>query len=91
MKESASGLFRGLDLSTLPPILGYNVVTPREGCEVALEWPDGSPAVCTGQFGKGRVLAYTSDPAPHWGCNFVYWDGYTEFWNRALDWLLNGG
>ena len=36
-------------------------------------------------FGKGRVLAYASDPAPHWGLNFVYWDGYGEFWRRCLD------
>ena len=77
-----------VDLSTIPPILGYNVVKPREGCETPLEWPDGSPAVCIGQFGQGRVLAYTSDPAPHWGCNFVYWDGYQKFWSQALEWLL---
>jgi uncharacterized membrane protein len=86
----AQSLFQGLDLSTIPPILGYNIVEPREGCDVALEWPEGHPAVCTGQFGKGRVLAYTSDPAPHWGCNFVYWDGYAQFWSQALSWLLTG-
>ena len=42
-----------------------------------------------GQFDNGRVLAYTSDPAPHWGCNFVYWDQYSRFWTDALDWLLS--
>jgi uncharacterized membrane protein len=43
--------------------------------------------LATGQFGKGRVLAYTSDPAPHWGCNFVYWEGYSHFWLNACDWV----
>jgi len=43
-----------------------------------------------GEFDKGRVMAYTSDPAPHWGCNFVYWDQYDAFWSGCLDWLLRG-
>ena len=44
----------------------------------------GDPLLAVRAFGKGRVLAYTSDPAPHWGLNFVYWDGYGEFWRRCL-------
>ena len=42
-----------------------------------------------GQFGKGRVLAYTSDPAPHWGCNFVFWQQYPKFWTNAARWLTS--
>jgi uncharacterized membrane protein len=80
----------GIDTATMPPILGYNAVKPREGCEVVLEWPEGDPALMVGQFGTGRALAYTSDPAPHWGCNFVYWEGYGRFWDNALRWLLEG-
>ena len=77
----------GINLSSIPPILGYNIVRAREGCEVLAVWPDGNPMLAVGQFGKGRVLAYTSDPAPHWGCNFVYWDGYARFWLNACNWL----
>jgi len=40
----------------------------------------GDPAIVIGEVGKGKVLVYTSDPSPHWGCNFVYWDGYPAFW-----------
>jgi uncharacterized membrane protein len=73
----------------MPPILGYNVVKPRRGCDVLAVW-EGSrdPMLAVGQFGKGRVLAYTSDPAPHWGCNFVYWNLYHRFWHNAAAWLL---
>jgi uncharacterized membrane protein len=46
----------------------------------------GDPLLAVRAFGQGRVLAYTSDPAPHWGLNFVYWDGYGAFWRRCLDW-----
>ena len=85
-------IMKGLDLATVPPILGYNAVKPRKGCPVLLRWePGGDPALCAGQFGRGRVLAYTSDPAPHWACNFVYWEGYSAFWLNALEWLIGGG
>ncbi|MDG2255481.1 MAG: glutamine amidotransferase [Opitutaceae bacterium] len=81
-------LLKGIDLTSMPPILGFNRVKPREGCEVVAEWSgNGEPALCAGQFGEGRVLAYTSDPAPHWGCNFVFWEHYARFWTNACDWL----
>ena len=31
--------------------------------------------VVTGRWGAGRILFYASDPAPHWGINFEYWEG----------------
>jgi uncharacterized membrane protein len=82
----------GLDLAQMPPILGYNIVVPREGCNVVAVWENtNDPMVAVGTFGRGRVLAYTSDPAPHWGCNFVYWDQYPRFWLNAVNWLVGGG
>ena len=89
---------------SFPPVLGYNRVLPRQGCEVLAYWermvsssasaarkprPTSlEPAVAMGNFGRGRTLAYTSDPAPHWGCNFVFWEGYAEFWRTCFDLLL---
>ncbi|MBL4701558.1 hypothetical protein JYU15_01165 [bacterium AH-315-I18] len=82
-------IFEGIDISTMPPILGYNRVKPRTDCQVLATWGDtDDPMLAIGQFKKGRVLAYTSDPAPHWGCNFVYWPSYQRFWSNALKWLL---
>jgi uncharacterized membrane protein len=81
----------GIDVSGMPPILGYNIVKPRDGCDVLAVWEQtGDPMLAAGEFDKGRVMAYTSDPAPHWGCNFVYWDQYDAFWSGCLDWLLRG-
>jgi uncharacterized membrane protein len=89
---------------SFPPVLGYNRALPRSGCEILAYWErmDSSsasaarkprptslePAVAIGDFGRGRTLAYTSDPAPHWGCNFVFWEGYAEFWRTCFDLLL---
>jgi uncharacterized membrane protein len=84
-------LLRGVDLEKMPPILGYNTVRPRSGCQVIATWAGASdPMLAVGQFGKGKSLAYTSDPAPHWGCNFVYWDQYARFWTNAVEWLVAG-
>ncbi|MFN7280472.1 MAG: glutamine amidotransferase, partial [bacterium] len=70
-----------LDLSGCPPILGYNKTHVLESSTVIARFKEtGDPAIVIGQFGKGKVLVYTSDPSPHWGCNFVYWDGYPAFW-----------
>ncbi len=63
--------------------------SPRDGCDVVAVWKEtGDPMLAVGKFDNGRVLAYTSDPAPHWGCNFVYWQQYNQFWINALNWLL---
>ena len=60
-------------------------------CEVLATWRgEGNPAIAVGQFGRGRVLAYTSDPAPLWGCNFVFWKQYARLWVNACRWLVRG-
>ncbi len=82
--------FKSLSLDSFPPILGYNKVLSREGCDVLLKVREtGDPLVATGKFGSGKTLAFMSDPAPHWGCNFIYWDQYAEFWLECLNLILN--
>lgn len=86
---AGSAHFAGLDFATFPPILGYNKVAPRPDCPVLLTVPEtGDPLVTSGAFGRGRVLAYMSDPAPHWGCNFVFWPHYADFWLACLNFIL---
>jgi uncharacterized membrane protein len=83
--------FAGIDLAAMPPILGYNKTIPLPGCRVLAEVREtGDPLVAIRKFGGGRVLAYTSDPAPHWGCNFVFWDYYADFWLRCLELVMRG-
>jgi uncharacterized membrane protein len=90
-KVSPAGrdVFGDIDFNTFPPILGYNQTRPREGCDVLLTVKEsGDPLVASGTFGQGKVLTYMSDPAPHWGCNFVYWDQYPNFWVKSLQSIL---
>ncbi len=82
---------QGLDLGSCPPILGYNQTLPIEEGKVLMEIEEtGDPLLATRKVGKGMTLAYTSDPAPHWGCNFVYWKEYQGFWLRCLELISEG-
>ena len=82
--ERGRDLFSGLKLDSLPPILGYNKVVADDDGEVLARFSEtGDPMLILAERGRGRVLAYTSDPAPHWGCNFVFWEDYGRFWRTA--------
>lgn len=82
--------FAGVNFNTFPPILGYNKTLPRDDCDLLLTVKEtGDPLAARGNFGRGRVLAYMSDPAPHWGCNFVFWEQYADFWLACLENLLS--
>lgn len=81
--------FKNLDIRQMPLILGYNLVEPREGCPVLARWQgENDPLLAVGRFGSGRALAYTSDPSPHWACNFVCWEKYNQFWLNCVELVL---
>ena len=72
-----------------PPILGYNKTLEIPEGEVLIRVKEtGDPLVAKRDLGKGKVFAYTSDPAPHWGLNFVYWKHYNDFWLKCLSLVL---
>ncbi len=80
----------GVDVKSCPPILGYNQTRPRDDAEVLMQFAEtGDPLLVTRRAGKGNVLAFTSDPAPHWGCNFVFWEEYPSFWLKCLDLVVD--
>ena len=56
-------LLSGIDVARMPLILGYNIVKPRDDCDVVAVWNETDDSkLAVGQFDAGRVLAYTSDP-----------------------------
>lgn len=75
-----------------PLLLGANEVVAKSspGVEVLASLPQedgGHPLLVTGQFGKGRTVAWTSDIGPHWLPNdFVAWPGYATLWRNILRW-----
>ena len=87
--DKGKKVFKNLILEEIPPILGYNETQEIPEGDVLIRVKEtGHPLVAVRQYGKGKVLAYTSDPAPHWGLNFVYWKHYNEFWINCLNLIL---
>ena len=78
---------RGIDWETCPPFLGYNQVRLKSSAKLVAVIGEGDPFIVTGEYGKGRVMAFTSDPVLHWGINFVKWKYYPRFWMQAIKWL----
>jgi len=89
LTEKGAEQLSSLDFSSIPPILGYNETVPKEEGEILMTFKEtGHPMLVSWKFGKGGVLAFTSDPAPHWGANFVFWEHYNAFWLACLDLLI---
>jgi len=90
--EEGEKLFGAIDFRDIPPILGYNETREiPEGRVLARIRETNDPLVVLREKGNGKVLAYTSDPAPHWGCNFVFWKGYNDFWVKCVEAVLPEG
>ena len=81
--------FEHVNISTFPPILGYNKTIAKPDSRIILNIKEtGDPLLVLRPYGKGNVLTYMSDPAPHWGCNFVYWKDYAQFWLQCAKLLI---
>jgi uncharacterized membrane protein len=76
-----------------PSLLGANEVVAKPGATIVARLPveqGGHPLLVTGQHGKGRTMAWTSDIGPHWlPTAFVEWPGYATLWRQALTWLTS--
>jgi uncharacterized membrane protein len=78
----------------IPNINGYVVTAEREGLALVTASVKGSdpatadPLLAQWQFGLGRVVAYTSDASTRWNPQWVGWQGYKQFWEQHLRWVL---
>jgi uncharacterized membrane protein len=89
--DAGKKIFFESDFEGMPPILGYNETrTIPEGEVLVTIEETEHPLVAVRKVGKGKVMVYTSDPAPHWGLNFVYWKHYNDFWLKCLSLVLPG-
>lgn len=79
----------GIDSTEFPKVYGYNKTGDvKEGAEL-LATVDGNNLLAAGEYGDGRVLTYTSDPAPKWGLDLLEWNGYERFWLQGVRWIAD--
>lgn len=79
-------------ISAVPPISGYVVAAEREGLSlVTLRGKEGDPVMAQWQHGLGKVVTYTSDVTSRWGAAWVGWEGYRQFWEQHVRWVMRPG
>ena len=80
-------VLKGLRVDNIPPILGFNETSLREGAECLLEirfkdqW---YPLLAARSYARGKVSAFTTSASPHWGINLVKWDQYDLLWQQLF-------
>jgi Ca-activated chloride channel family protein len=76
----------------LPSLGGYVVTVPRDGLAqipIVNVSPDGvDPILSYWNHGLGRSIAFTGDTSGRWSGQWIAWDGYQQFWERAVRWLM---
>ncbi len=80
-------IFNNISKDWKPYFIGYNktISNPLKG-EV-ISTINNDPFIAVGEFGKGRVVAFTSDCAPHWAPkSFLESPEYQIIWKNIADW-----
>lgn len=73
-----------------PVLLGYNKTSAKPGSTIIARI-GGDPLLVVKEEGKGRVLAFMSDVAPHWAPpEFMKWLHYGALWTSMVGWAARG-
>lgn len=75
----------GVDWGDVPLLHGYNRVKSR-GTVLAVNSENDDPVLVVRRHGKGRVVAFASNPAGGWGMDFVEWGSYATFLRNIAAW-----
>ncbi len=87
--DPSDAVLAGVPFAAAPPLLGYDLSTPKPGAAVALSAPgQGDPVFAHWRYGLGRAFAFTSDDRAHWAVHWLPWPGYGRFWAQAVRWSL---
>jgi uncharacterized membrane protein len=80
-------ILSGIDLSSVPPLLGFNEVKLRDGATAVIEIQNMDawhPLLAERAYGSGRVTCWMTGASPHWGINFMKWKLYPRFWRQLF-------
>ena len=78
-------ILKGIEMPEDRLILGYNLVQPRPEAQV-IATSRNDPLMVVGEAGKGRSIAYTTDPTYHLCGNLPDWPDYGLWWERMCKW-----
>lgn len=78
-------ILQGVEFDKERIILGYNKVEAKPDAKVLIE-VRGDVFLAVTEVGRGRSIAYTTDPVYHWCGNLHEWTDYGLLWERMAKW-----
>lgn len=78
-------ILQGVTFDSERIILGYNRVFLKPDAKLLME-TRGDVFLAVTEPGKGRTVAYTTDPVYHWCGNLHEWADYGLLWERMVKW-----
>jgi Ca-activated chloride channel family protein len=91
--RQGSGEIVSTEIRSFPPIRGYVQTKPRDGANlelVAFGMNKAEPLLASWGYGKGKVIAFTSDANGRWSNLWVAWPRFSTFWTNIIDWTRRG-
>jgi hypothetical protein len=79
-----SPMLEGIDVSQMPPLLGYVSTTPKPTSQVLLISNQVDPVLSEWQYGLGHVVAWTSDVKNRWAQDMLNWPQFSQFWSQVV-------
>jgi Ca-activated chloride channel family protein len=79
-----SPILDGIDVSQMPPLLGYVSTTPKPTSQVLLISNQIDPVLSEWQYGLGHVVAWTSDVKNRWAQDMLNWPEFSRFWSQVV-------
>ncbi|MFN2484990.1 MAG: VWA domain-containing protein [Candidatus Limnocylindria bacterium] len=86
--SAASEILRGLDVTRLPALRGYNATTAKGTATVALLSHHDDPVLAQWQYGLGRSVAWMSDTRQHWATDWIGTATFGTFAAQLVAWTL---
>jgi len=77
-------IFRGLDMSQAPSLVGYVSTRAKPRAEVLMTSHIGEPILARWRLGLGKVVVWTSDVKSKWALFWLKWPGYAKFWRQLV-------
>ncbi len=85
-----SELLAGFVARVYPPLKGYIETELKRGAHADLVVPreeKSSPLLASWSYGKGKVVAFTTDLNGRWSKEWIQWEALESFWGRVFEWL----
>ncbi len=88
---SGEEMLQGIDWSTTPPLLGYDLTSDRPLARTLMRTHNDDPLLAVWQYGLGTSLAFTSDAKGRWAQRWLGWGEFAPFWTQVVRSILRKG